>query len=294
MDTDQLRQFLIVASRGSITHAAEELTISQSALSRSMQRLEEEFGQPLFERKTRAMELTDAGELLQTRAEEMLGILDDTKAQISDDGQTGRLRIGAIPTIAPYFLPGFLRGFHEEFPTAELFVQEETTDKLLAHCKQGEIDLAVLALPIAAKHIDTEELFQEELLLALPVAHPLTEKKRVVLADVEPLPFVLLGEAHCLTNSVVSFCRQKSFQPVVVEQTSQLATVQELVSLGHGVSLIPEMARRCDSSTSRMYRSLDGRQPQRSIAMAWNPYRFESKLLATLKDRLRAYAANFA
>jgi LysR family hydrogen peroxide-inducible transcriptional activator len=114
-------------------------------------------------------------------------------------------------------------------------------------------------------------------------------KKRVTLADVEPYPFVLLGEAHCLTNSIVSFCQQKSFQPVAVEQTSQLATVQELVSLGHGVSMIPEMARRCDTAKSRVYRSFDGAKPQRSIAMAWNPYRFESRLLATLREQLRKH-----
>src|SRR5690606_18524754 len=103
----------------------------------------------------------------------------------------------------PYFLPGFLRTFGKEFPAAELVIQEDTTDNLLARCKQGEIDLALLALPIAAKYLDTEELFKEELLLTMPVDHPLAKKKRVVLEDVEPYPFVLLGEAHCLTESVI-------------------------------------------------------------------------------------------
>ena len=294
MDIEQLRQFLAVARLGNITRAAEEMRLSQPTLSRSMQRLEDEFGQPLFERKTRAVALTDAGELLQSRAKEMLGILDDTKAQITDDGQSGRLRIGVIPTMAPYFLPNFLRDFHTEFPAAELLIQEDTTEDLLAHCKQGEIDLAILSLPIAAKYVETEELYQEELLLAMPLGHPLAKKKRVVLTDVEPYPFVLLGEAHCLTNSVVSFCRERSFQPVVVEQTSQLTTVQELVALGHGVSLIPEMARRCDSSKQRVYRSFDGKRPKRSVAMAWNPYRFESRLLIALRERLRAYAKSLS
>lgn len=289
MDTAQLRQFLAVARLGNITRAADELAISQPALSRSIQRLEEEFGKPLLERKTRAVELTEAGVLVQRRAEEVLRILDDTKARIADDAHTGRLRIGVIPTIAPYFLPGFLRKFGKEFPAAELVIQEDTTDNLLARCKQGEIDLAILALPIAAKYVDTEELFKEELLLTMPVNHPLAKKKRVVLDDVEPYPFVLLGEAHCLTGSVIGFCRQRSFQPVAVEQTSQLTTVQELVSLGHGVSLIPAMARHCDQSTTRIYRSFDGAKPERRIAMAWNPYRFESKLLAVLKERLRTH-----
>ena len=111
--------------------------------------------------------------------------------------------------------------------------------------------------------------------------------------DVEPYPFVLLGEAHCLTDSVVTFCRQRSVQPVAVERTSQLATVQELVSLGHGVSLIPAMARRHDRCDTRVYRSLDGDRPHRTVAMAWNPYRFESKLLAALRAELSAYGEGF-
>ncbi|MEM7674972.1 MAG: hydrogen peroxide-inducible genes activator [Myxococcota bacterium] len=290
MDTEQLRQFLVVARRGNITRAAADLAISQPALSRSIQRLEEEFGQPLFERKTRAVELTEAGTLVRNRAEQVLGLLDDVKAQIADDARRGRLRVGAIPTVAPYFLPGFLRAFREDFPEAELMVHEETTETLLSRCKQGEIDLAILALPVAAKHIETEPLFSEELLLTVPVDHPLNHRKRVVLDDVEPYPFILLGEAHCLTTSVVSFCRQRSFQPVAVEQTSQLATVQELVSLGHGVSLIPEMARRQDTAGSRRYRSFDGAKPRRELAMAWNPYRYESRLFANLKDRLRSFS----
>lgn len=289
METEQLKQFLAVARLGNITHAAEELALSQPALSRSIQRLEEEFGEPLFERKTRSVELTEAGELLQMRAEQVLSILEDTKAQIADDGRSGRVRIGAIPTIAPYLLPGFLRVCRKKFPDAELVLQEDTTDHLLQRCKQGEIDLAILALPITAKYVETRELFCEELLLAMPQGHPLCEKRRVVLDDLEPYPFVLLGEAHCLTDSIVAFCRRRSFQPVAVERTAQLATVQELVSLDHGVSLIPDMVRRRDSSKQRVYRSLDGAKPQRKIAVAWNPYRFESRLIAAVRDELVAY-----
>lgn len=293
MDIDQLRQFLRVAKHGNITHASEELGVSQPALSRSIQRLEEEFGQPLLERQTRCIALTDAGRLLESRARQILQIVDDTKTQIADDGQSGRLRIAAIPTVAPYFLPDFLRRFHAEFPQASLAVQEDTTDKLIQRCKEGEIDLAVLALPLSAKYLESEPLLTEPLLLVTAVDDPLAEQAEVTAADIEPRPFILLDEAHCLTESVTSFCRQRSIQPVAVERTSQLATVQELVSLGHGVSMIPAMARRLDESPKRAYRTLSGEQPTRTLAMLWNPYRFESQLQLALKDRLRGYAAEF-
>lgn len=287
MELDQLRYFLQVAERGNFTRAAEDLLISQPALSRSIQKLEEELGRPVFERKTRSVSLTDAGTLLQARSQQVLSILEDTKAEITDDGESGRIRIGAIPTIAPFFLPDVLRQFSEEFPKANVIVQENTTDNLLKSCTQGEVDLAILALPIPAKYLEVEELFEEELFLVLPPEHPLVDKESIKLADVEQLPFVLLDEAHCLSENIVSFCRQRSFQPVSVEKTSQLATVQELVSLSHGVSMIPAMAKKIDQSDRRIYRSFSGRKPTRTVIVAWNPYRFQSRLLNAFRDRLR-------
>lgn len=287
MELDQLRYFLKVAERGNFTRAAEDLMVSQPALSRSIQKLEDELGQPVFERKTRSVALTDAGTLLQARAQQVLSILEDTKAEITDDGESGRLRVGAIPTIAPYFLPDMLRQFSEEFPKANVIVQENTTDNLIKSCTQGEIDIAILALPIPAKYLEVEELFDEELFLVLPPGHPLTEQKSIRLSDVEPLPFVLLDEAHCLSDNIISFCRQRSFQPVSVEKTSQLATVQELVSLSHGVSMIPAMAKTIDVSDRRVYRSFSGQKPTRTVAVAWNPYRFQSRLLEAFRDCLR-------
>lgn len=287
MELDQLRYFLRIAERGNFTRAAEDLRISQPALSRSIQKLEDELGQPVFERKTRSVALTDAGVLLQSRAQQILTILEDTKAEITDDGESGRIRVGAIPTIAPYYLPEVLRQFSAAHPNATLIVQENTTDQLLKSCKQGDIDLAILALPVPAKYLEIEELFEEELLLVMPPAHPLAAKKRIRLCDVEAYPFVLLDEAHCLSDNIISFCRRQQFQPVAVERTSQLAMVQELVSLQHGVSMIPAMARVRDDSDRRVYRSLTNPKPMRTVAAVWNSYRFQSRLLRAFRACLR-------
>lgn len=286
MEIDQLRYFLQVARRASFTRAAEDLLISQPALSRSIQKLEEELGQPVFERKARSVSLTDAGTLLQARAQQVLTILEDTRAEITDDGCSGRVRVGAIPTIAPYFLPEVLRQFADRFPQASVIVQEQTTDLLLKSCTQGEIDLAIVALPVPVRYLEVEELFQEELLLVVPPGHPLADKPQIRLNDVKPFPFVLLDEAHCLSDNIVSFCRQRAFQPVAVERTSQLTMVQELVSLSHGVSLIPAMTRDVDQSDRRIYRSFTGQKPMRTIAVVWNPYRFQSRLIQAFRDSL--------
>lgn len=287
LELDQLRYFLKIAEKGNFTRAAAELNLSQPALSRSIQKLEEELGQPVFDRKSRSVSLNDTGTLLQSRAQQILSVVEDTKAEITDDGESGCIRLGAIPTIAPFFLPDVLRQFSESYPKANLVVQENTTDHLLKSLTQGEIDLAILALPVPAKYLELEELFKEELLLVLPPDHALVEKKEIRLVDVEPYPFILLDEAHCLSDNILSFCRQRSFQPVAVEKTSQLAMIQELVALSHGVSMVPEMARRLDQNDRRVYRSFTGRKPMRTVAVVWNPYRFQSQLLKNFREHLR-------
>ncbi len=183
-------------------------------------------------------------------------------------------------------MPKVLGGFSKAYPKATLLVHENTTDQLLKQLAQGEVDLALLALPIQAKYLEVKELFSEELFLVLPLAHPLLELDKIRLSDVEPYPFVLLDEAHCLSDNIVSFCRQRSFRPVAVERTTQLAMVQELVSLSHGISMIPEMAKQLDQSNRRVYRSFTGKKPTREIAMVWNPYRFQSRLQKAFREFL--------
>jgi LysR family hydrogen peroxide-inducible transcriptional activator len=288
MELDQLRYFLRVAERRSFTKAAADLAVSQPALSKSIRRLEDELGQPVLERESRPLSLTDAGVLLQARARDVLAIIEDTKAEITDDGESGRVRVGAIPTIAPYFLPSVLRRFSEAHPKATMVVHETTTVELVKACTDGAVDLAILALPIAADHLCTEELFEEELFLVLPTDHELVDKPKIRLQDIESLPFVLLDEAHCLSGDIVSYCRTRSFQPVTVERTSQLATVQELVSLSHGVSMIPAMAKELDQGEHRVYRSLAPPKPTRRLAVAWNPHRFQSRIVKQFRHDLRA------
>ena len=287
MEIEQLRHFLKVAELANFTRAAEEIGLSQPALSRSIARLEAEFGQPMLERQTRSVSLTDAGRLLLGRAKQIVTMVDDTLVEITDDGQTGRIRVGAIPTIAPYYLPPLLKSFGKAYPRATVIINEEPTEQLLKSLTDGDLDVGILALPLTVRHLDIEELFEEELQLVLPAHHPLADKPQVRLSDIQSLPFVLLGEAHCLTDNIVSFCRQKSFHPVSVERTSQLATVQELVALGHGISMVPEMARQLDHSKQRVYRSISGVKPTRKIVLVSNPYRYHTRLVQAFMEQVK-------
>lgn len=282
-----LEQFVALARAKNFTRAAEEMHLSQSALSRAIQKLEDQLGQPVFERKPREVALTEIGELLLQRAKHLLQLMDDTFSELSEAGRRGRIRLGAIPTIAPYFLPGLLSSFAKKHPDIAVIVQEDTTENLIKRCSHGEIDLAILAMPIIAKHLEVEPLFDEELLLVVPVGHPLAAAKSVAINAVDGYPFVMLSEEHCLSDNIAAFCRRKSVQPVTIERTSQLTTVQELVTLNHGVSIVPEMARKTDASDRRKYRSFSGGKPTRTVAMMWNSYRFQSKAVKALMEHLR-------
>lgn len=290
MEIGQLRYFLRIAELGTFTRAGEELGMTQPALSRAVAKLEEELGQPVFERRARRIELTDAGRMLQTRAEQILALVDDTLAELGDSETTGAVRVGAIPTIAPYLLPIVLRDFRDRLPGVHVVAYEETTDKLLHRCNQGEVDVAVMAAPIVGRYLEAETLFEEELFAVLPTGHPLAARKTISLADLRQQPFVLLDDTHCLSETILSFCRQRAFQPVAIQHTCQLATVEELVSLGHGVSLIPRMARNADTSDRRVYRPISAPTPTRTVVMIWNPYRFQSKRMKRLQECLRRTA----
>jgi len=288
IEFQQLEQFVAVARARNFTRAATELNLSQSALSRAIRKLEDQIGQPLFERRPREVVLTDLGELLLERAKEILKLVEDTFSLISESGRKGRIRLGAIPTIAPYFLPRLLSSFAAFHPDISILVREDTTENLLKRCSHGDIDIAILALPLIAKYLEIETLFDEELLLVLPVSHPLATCEEITPDAVEEYPFVMLNEAHCLSGNIASYCRQQSVQPVTVDRISQLTTVQELVALGHGISVVPEMARRLDLSDRRVYRSFSGEKPLRTISMVWNPYRYQSKWVKELMEHLRS------
>jgi LysR family hydrogen peroxide-inducible transcriptional activator len=290
MDLNQLRTFLKIAELGSFTRAAEEIGVSQPALSQQVARLEAELGRSVFDRSGKAVRLTEAGRVLLPRAGRIVALADDTARELLDDARVGRVVVAAIPTIAPFLLPPVLRSYRIEHPGASVQVDEEVTEALLRRCQRGDLDVGVLALPVdAPPGLAVEPLFDEELVLALPVGHPLADRDEVPLDLVRGEPFVLLGEGHCLSDQIRSFCQQRAVQPIATGRTGQLATVQELVALGHGISFVPEMARRVDASPHRVYRHLLGDRPRRTIAACWNPDRYQTRLATAFLVALRSY-----
>ena len=290
MDLGQLRYFIKIVEHGSFTRAARNCSVSQPALSQQIAKLEKELGQPLFERQGRSIRITPAGQVLCKQAEKILQLVDDVKRQITDDGQSGRIGISAIPTIGPYLLPRLLRTLGNQFQKANFVINEDVTEILLKRCSNGEVDIGIMALPASAKYLTIEPLFEEELLLAVSVDHRLAQQEVVTVDDMREEPFVLLDEAHCLVEHVESFCNQQRFQPIATARIQQLTTVLNLVALGYGVSLVPKMACAPKTNPNVVFRTLTGDQPKRTIAVCWNPYRYQSQLVTNFLKAVREIA----
>jgi LysR family transcriptional regulator, hydrogen peroxide-inducible genes activator len=284
----QLRYFAKVADLGNVTRAAEACHVSQPSLSQQIGKLERELGQPLFERLGRGVRLTEAGKLFKRYSDQILTLTEDARTRVSDDPDSGHITLAAIPTIAPYYLPGVLTRFARECPKARVEIVEETTGNILRLLAEGSVDLAIVALPIQAEHVHTKALFTEELVAVLPSRHPLAARPRLSLRDLVLEPFVVLNEAHCLTASTMSFCARHSASPLVTARSHQLLTVLELVRLGQGVSLVPAMAVPKGRDDGRKYRSLSGDKPSRTVALAWNRMRYQNQLFKRFVEFLAA------
>lgn len=301
MEFHQLRYFLKAAELRNFTQAAAECFISQPSLSQQIIKLEQELGQPLFERSARGVELTESGKLLRSRAEQIVTLVDQARREITDDGETGQLAIGAIPTIAPYFLPEIVRRFREAVPRVTLKVHEDVTEQCLKKVQTGEWDLAIVALPVRIEHLEVEPLFDEDLWLAVPPGHRLAGMAEVSFEELEHENLLLLGEAHCLTEHVAQYCRKQDAAPLETGRLAQLTTIQELVSRGQGVSFIPNMCKTADSQrdsrrdsqrnsgTGCVYLPLQGERPQRTIALVWNSYRYQTQLLKRALEFIRQW-----
>jgi LysR family hydrogen peroxide-inducible transcriptional activator len=293
MEMHQLRYFAAVARTGSFSRAAEQCHVSQPSLSQQIQKLERTLGQRLFDRLGRRAALTHAGRLLLERAEAILETVEDAERRLrdADDNLGGSLSVGAIPTIAPYLLPLAVPGFLKKYSRVELTIQEDVTQHLLEDIVAGELDLALVALPINDERIQSEALFTEPLLLAVARNHRLAKRRRITLDDFKTERFILLNEMHCLSDQVLSFCKAHDCHPWIACRGEQITTVQSMIAMGQGISLLPDMARRVDHDKRRVYRPVADHKPQRTIGVIWRQRRYHSPTAERFLARLRLLAA---
>ncbi len=287
MELHQLRYFVAVARTRNFSRAAERCRVAQPSLSQQIIKLEEELGERLFERTKRTVALTAAGEIFRAHAERVLDEVELAGESVREVGGLlrGRVVLGALPTVAPYYLPARLRAFSRAHPGIEVVVHEDTTDALVRAAIGKEIDLALLSLPIERAGLISEEFFDEPLLVAMPAGHRLASRRALTLDDLAEEPFILMQEGHCLAGQALQFCRLNGFAPRVSFRSAQIETVLAFVAEGWGVSIVPAMARNPGAKTVR-YRALAGMT--RSIGIVHRQARPLSRAARTLVEFLRA------
>src|SRR5262245_40180708 len=266
----QLRYFDALATHSHFGRAAAACGISQPALSMQIKELEEALGAVLIERGARQVRLTKFGEEAASRVRDILRSVDELGdfARASRDRLAGRLRLGMIPTIAPYLLPTVVGSLSRTHPDLDVQVREALTSKLIQELAQGRLDAAIVALPVSEPSLTEVPLFAENFLLVRPdddAGAPVPSRERL-----REMRLLLLEEGHCFRDQALSFCNMQSSLPREVLDANSLSTLVQMVSAGMGVTLIPEMAVTVETRSApvALARFKDP-QPSRTIGMIW-------------------------
>ncbi|GFE65189.1 hydrogen peroxide-inducible genes activator [Litoreibacter roseus] len=266
----QLRYLDALARHGHFGRAAEACAITQPALSLQIKELEAMVGAPLVERGSRQIRLTPLGEDFVLRTRTILLGIDELEELVraSRGPLAGRLRLGVIPTIAPYLLPDIVKALSTRFPALDVELRESVTRSLIEDLLEARLDLAIVALPISEPALQEFALFEEDFLLVRPsedAGKPVPSPEKL-----QAMRLLLLEEGHCFRDQALSFCKFTEAQPRQMMEGSSLSTLVQMVDAGMGVTLIPEMAlgletRSADVAVSRF----PAPSPSRVVGMVW-------------------------
>lgn len=287
----ELEYLVALAKYRHFGRAAEACLISQPTLSAQLKKLETELGVQLVERDSRGVILTEFGVKAAERARRILLEVQHLKdaAQESRNPETGAVRLGLFPTLGPYLLPLVMPGIAARFPGLQLLLIEEKSDALAASLRNGEIDAAILALPVAGEQFVHEFLFEEPFLLAVPNTHPLSDRDRIPLASLSDEELMLLEEGHCLRDQALDVCHLAGALERPTFRATSLETLRHMVGAGLGMTLMPELATRTGAESPSTTRFVHFEQPcpSRRIGLFWRKRSARDALLRNLASHIR-------
>lgn len=292
MNLRDLEYLVAVADHRHFGRAAEACFVSQPTLSTQVRKLEGELGVELFERNPRRITLTEVGREVVDHARSVLAEADTIRsvARRSTDPESGSIRLGLFPTLAPYVLPHVVGEIHRRFERLELLLVEEKTDVLVAQLTDGVLDAALLALPVVGGNFVCDPLFDEDFLLATPVGHGLSAHDAPI--DVDALAdedLLLLEDGHCLRDQALEVCRLTGAAERRGFRATSLGTLTQMVSAGVGVTLLPELAVAppVPDNPNIVLRRFTSPAPHRSIALFWRPTSVYRDVLPRIAEIIR-------
>jgi LysR family hydrogen peroxide-inducible transcriptional activator len=273
MNLKDLKYLVALADTGHFGKAAERTFVSQPTLSAQLKKLEEYLGVKLVERQPKNVQLTDVGRQVVVRARRILDDSDEiiALARHNTDPFAGKLKVGFIPTIGPYLLPRVMQKLRKGLPQLGLMLYEHQTEPLLKRLKDGEIDLAVLALPIAQEGLATRELYAEAFTVALPPQHPLAAKTAIRVQDLKGQTLLLLEDGHCLRDQALEVCSRIEIREAEDFRATSLETLRQMVVAGLGLTLLPETAVESPFGSQRglVIRPFAKPAPTRTVGAVW-------------------------
>ena len=294
MEFRQLLYVVELAREKNFSRAAEKLHVAQPSLSQQLSKLERELGVTLFHRSTSSVELTYAGATFVEKAQKVLDLLDQMRQEMDDISQLkkGRLVIGSLPITGSHVLPRVLPEFKKRYPQIEIVLLEETSSNLEMLTAQGQTDITLLTLPLLENSLESVNLIEEEIWLAVPPHHPLAETETAVsLKQLEDESFIFLKKGQGFRKIALELCEKAGFQPHIVFESSNIETVQSLVAAGMGIAFVPQMVTRPEHSPYvPRYVKIEG-SPTRTLVIAWRKGRYLSKaaeaFIATMKEMMK-------
>ena len=279
MTLTELRYIVAVARERHFGRAAEACFVSQPTLSVAIKKLEDELGTMLFERRSNEITLTPAGERIVAQAQRVLDEAAKVKeiARQGKDPLAGALRIGVIYTIGPYLLPELVRVLLKDAPRMPLLLSENLTVKLLELVKNGDVDVAILALPLPETGLMIQPVYDEPFMVAMPQGHPWTSRKAIASEDLKKETMLLLGTGHCFRDQVLEVCPELSRFSIAAEgmqktfEGSSLETIRQMVASGVGVTVMPttSVPQKVGRNSLIEYRPFKAPVPDRRVVLLW-------------------------
>ncbi|MEG4352683.1 LysR family transcriptional regulator [Microcoleus sp. LAD1_D5] len=272
MELRHLRYFIAVAEELNFTRAAEKLHIAQPPLSQQIQHLEAELGFQLFRRTKRTVHLTAAGQVFFEEAEKILQQVDRAiqLGRQTSRGELGQLTIGFVSSAAHNVVPAILQAFRTRCPAVTLELHELTTNEQLQRLRFGQIDIGFVRPPVEEEGINSEIVFREPLIVALPETHPAADRTHLELRELSTEPFILFprSQAPGLYDAIVSLCQQAGFSPRAAQEAIQMQTIVSLVAAEMGVAIVPASMQNFQRS-GVVYKSLPESTCIVAIALIW-------------------------
>lgn len=279
MNIRELKYLVALSEQRHFGKAAEVCFVSQPALSMQIKKLENYLGVQLIERTNKSVLLTDIGEAIAERSRNILNQileLHDT-AKLFKDHHRGELKMGIIPTLAPYLLPNIIPTLTKSFSKLTLYLAEEQTGCLIEKLRQGKLDTIILAPPVDAPEFKTSRLFQEEFMLAAPKNHPLAKRKKVSQSELTNIKLLLLEDGHGMWEDSFDFYQMNKTPDFNNFRATSLETLRHMVATGVGVTLIPKLA--CKPNNCIAYVPFTTPKPLRTVGMVWRASTAKKNLL---------------